>query len=142
MSRRSAALLDERPWIAGRVMSTLPCVEGAPQAAAGPWRVCAPCPPPTRTRRPIASRSTELAERRRHVLADHGRHARRPDERPRPGRAVRRRDAEALVDQQHDADLRRVLRRARRVGSLGLQPGIWHALARPLPLGLLWKLHR
>src|SRR5205085_8427006 len=61
-----------------------------------------------RTRRSSASRSTELAELRRHVLADDGRDARRLDECPRPGGPVWRRDAEALVGQQHAAGVRGV----------------------------------
>ena len=65
-----------------------------------------------------------LAQPGRQRLADDGRDARRADERPGPRRPVRRRDAEALVDQQHDADVRRVRGRAHRLGAVRLQDGV------------------
>src|SRR6185437_16459352 len=89
---------------------------------------------------PVASRSTELAQRRRHFLADDRRDARRPDERARPGRALRRRDAEALVDQQHDADLRLVRDRADHLGAVGVQDGLRLAFPRALAPRLLREL--
>ena len=70
------------------------------------------------------------------MAADRG-DARRSDERPGPRRPVRRRHAEALVDQQHDADVRRVRGRARRVGAVGLQDGLRLAVPRAVALGLL-----
>ena len=73
---------------------------------------------------------TSLAQPRGQRLADDGGDARRPDERARARRALRRRDAEALVDQQHDADLRRVCDRARGLGPLGVQDGLRDAVPR------------
>ena len=90
----------------------------------------------------VATRSTKLAQLGRYVVADHRRDAGRPDERARPGSAVRRRDAEAVVDQQHDADVRHVLGRARRVGPVGVQDGVRYAVPRPVAQRLLRELHR
>ena len=60
-------------------------------------------PVSTKTKEMHASRSANLAQPRRQRLADDRGDAGRPDERARTRRALRRRDAEALVDQQHDA---------------------------------------
>ncbi len=57
-------------------------------------------------------------------MADDRCDACRPDERPRPRRAVWRRDAEALVGEQHDAHLRRLLPDPHRVVPVGLQDGL------------------
>ena len=57
-------------------------------------------------------------------MAAHGGHARRPDERPGAGRPVRRRDAEALVGEQHDAGVRRLRAHPSDVGALRLQDGL------------------
>ena len=65
--------------------------------------------------------------RRRQRVADDRRDVRRADEPAGPGGPVRRRDAEALVGQQHDAHVRRLLARARRVGAVGVQDGLRHA---------------
>ena len=78
-----------------------------------------------------------VAQPRRQRLADDRGNAGRTDERARTCRALRRRHAEAVVDQQHDADLRRLRRRARRLGALGLQDGLRHTVARAARLGLL-----
>ncbi len=59
-----------------------------------------------------------LAEPRRQRLAADRRDARRPDERPRPRRALRRRHAEALVREQHDARVLRLRGRPDRLGAL------------------------
>ena len=91
---------------------------------------------------PVATRSTKLAKLGRYVMADHRRDAGRPDERARPGSALRRRDAEAVVDQQHDADVRHVLGRARRLGAVGLQDGVRHPVPRRVAQRLFRELHR
>ena len=54
------------------------------------------------------------------LAADRG-DAGRPDERPRPRRALRRRDAEALVGELDDDGVRRVRARAHRLGSFGFK---------------------
>ena len=68
-----------------------------------------------------------LAERGRQRVADDRGDVRRADEPPGPRGPVRRRDAEALVGQQHDAHVRRVLARAGRLGAVGVQDGLRHA---------------
>ena len=60
-----------------------------------------------------------MAEPRRQRVADDRRDARRSHVGARPRGALRRRHAEALVDQQHDADLRRIRRGARRLVPVG-----------------------
>ena len=62
---------------------------------------------------------SKLAQpRRQRVAVDRG-DVRRSDERPGPRRALRRRDAEALVGEQHDAVVLRVRARADRRGCCG-----------------------
>ena len=83
-----------------------------------------------------------MAEPGRQRLAAHGGDVRRPDERPRTCRPLRRRDAEALVGEQHDADVRRVRARVDRLGAVGLRHVLRPSLARVLRHGLLRQLHR
>ncbi len=64
-----------------------------------------------------------MAEPRRQFVAAHRSNARRLDERAGPRRPVRRRDAEALVGEQHDARVHRLRTRARGVGALRIQDG-------------------
>ena len=68
-----------------------------------------------------------VAEPWRQRLADDGRDVRRADEPPGTRGALRRRHAEALVGQQHDAHVRRVLPGAGRLVPVGLQDGLRHA---------------
>ena len=70
-------------------------------------------------------------------VADDSRNIRRAHEPPGPGGALRRRDAEALVGEQHDAHLRGLLPGAGRVGAVGLQDGLRHAGRREGQYGLL-----
>ena len=69
----------------------------------------------------------KLAERRGQRVADDRGDVRRADEPAGPCGPVRRRDAEALVGQQHDAHVRRVLRDAHRVVPVGVQDGLRHS---------------
>src|SRR2546421_2679588 len=63
----------------------------------------------------------KLAYPRRQCVADDGGDARRADERARPRCPVRGRDAEALVGEQHDADVRGLLPEADSLVPVGFQ---------------------
>src|SRR5260370_38926028 len=89
-----------------------------------------------------AAGSTKLAAWWGYLLADNSRHARRPDERPWSRRPLRRRDAETLVDQQHDVDVRHVLDSAGRLGAVGLQDGLRHTGRRSCAYERLRKRRR
>ena len=84
---------------------------------------------------PSASRHSacpvsQLAEYRRQHVADHRRHVRRPDEPPRPGRALRVDRPEEVGGQRAGHDVRRVLAGAHRLGAVDLQDGLRRHLAR------------
>src|SRR5437016_2457248 len=65
-----------------------------------------------------------LVEPGRQRVADDGGDARWSDERAGARGPVRRRNAEALVGEQHDADLRRVLPHVDRLVPVGIQDGL------------------
>src|ERR1700682_3799367 len=69
-----------------------------------------------------------IAETRRKPGAAHCGDPGRADERAGSCDPVRRRHAEALVGEQHDADLRGVRARAGRMVPVGIQDGLWAAL--------------
>src|SRR6185437_12122730 len=71
-----------------------------------------------------------VAQCRRQRLADDGGDIRRPDERAGSRHPLRRRDAEALVGEQHDAHLRRLRASARRVVPMGVQDGLWNPIGK------------
>src|ERR1700761_3450691 len=89
-----------------------------------------------------ASRSANMAKPRGHLVADDCGHAGRVDERPGTRRALWRRDAEALVDQQHDAYVRGLFRRSDHLGALRLQDELRLTVPRGVALRLLRELHR
>src|SRR6476661_2596410 len=89
-----------------------------------------------------ASRSANMAKPRGHLVADDCGHAGRVDERPGTRRALWRRYAEALVDQQHDADVCGLFRGSDHLGALRLQDGLRLTVPWVVAPWLLRELHR
>src|ERR1700760_3674247 len=89
-----------------------------------------------------ASRSANMAKPRGHLVADDCGHVGRVDERPGTRRALWRRYAEALVDQQHAADVRGLFRVSDLLGALHLEDGLRLTVPRVVAPRLLRDLHR
>ena len=73
---------------------------------------------------------SQLAQSGRQHVADNRRHVRRPDEPPRPGRALRVDRPQEVGGQRAGHDVRRVLAGAHRLGALVLQDGLRRHLHR------------